>query len=248
MNEEGWEYLFSCYYSSLFVCDTPGHNIGFLPSRTRLFLNPTNSQWSTSSWTNQQSPLFQRAGAHVNAQLKSDSSLHTIGLLCCLLQVSFQLTSLIGYRMRAFIWLDESNVIFQSCSVVKYCILCQYVSDWKRKGKKNYKNNCWNENEQKKKFWKNEEQKPGQPTEFFSLLCFVFFIYKKGKHQKWCLNTVEEIVGRGGVGHFSKWLNTSECLQHACTLIWALTFDLPSRVSALWKQVNYLRMFYSISL
>lgn len=22
MNEEGWEYLFSCYYSSLFVCDT----------------------------------------------------------------------------------------------------------------------------------------------------------------------------------------------------------------------------------
>lgn len=70
--------------------------------------------------------------------------------------------------------------------------------------------------------WK--RRKMGQPTEFFSLLCFVFFIYKKGKHQKWCLNIEGEIVG--GVGHFSRWPNTSECLQHACTLIWSLTFDL----------------------
>lgn len=34
-------------------------------------------------------------------------------------------------------------------------------------------------------FWLNEKgRKTEEPMEFFSLLCFVFFIYKKGKHQK----------------------------------------------------------------
>lgn len=103
--------------------------------------------------------------------------------------------------MRAFIWLDKSNVIFQSCSVVKYCILCQYVSDRRRKGKKkNYKKQMLKWKRKKKKTVLEKRKKTGQPTEFFSLLCFVFFIYKKGKHQKWCLNTEAEIMGGGGRG------------------------------------------------
>lgn len=35
---------------------------------------------------------------------------------------------------------------------------------------------------QKKGF--GDTTKQDKPMEFFSLLCFVFFIYKKGKHQK----------------------------------------------------------------
>lgn len=59
-----------------------------------------------------------------------------------------------------------------------------------------------------------------KPTEFFSPLCFVFFYIwgkKGGKAPKSRPNTRMEVKVKG-VGYFSRWLNMSECLQHACTL------------------------------
>lgn len=97
---------------------------------------PNNSQWSTSSWTNQQNPLSRRAGAHVNAELTSDSSLHTIGLLCCLLLASFQLTSLIGYRMRALYLIGQIkcylSVLF-SCKILYTLSICKWLEEKREK-------------------------------------------------------------------------------------------------------------------
>lgn len=220
---------------------------------TRLWTFPwlSNSQWLTSSWINRQSPPSPRVDAHVNAQLRSDSSRHTIGLLCCLLLVSFQLTSLIGYRIQAFIWLDNSNVIFQSCSVVKYCILCQYVSDWRNKTRGKQRKQRLKCKWTKKSFGNTNET--SQDNKWISFRCYVLYflyiyIYKyiKGKHQKWCLNTKE--VERSAIFP-DGWTRLNVCSTHArWSELWIFGPPCPLRGVHTLGGGGYLRMFYSISL
>lgn len=79
----------------------------------------------------------------------------------------------------------------------------------------------------KKKTVLEKRKKTGQPTEFFSLLCFVFFIYKKGKHQKWCLNTEAEIMGGGGGGWGQTFFLMAEHVWMSAARMHAdLSFDL----------------------
>jgi len=90
----------------------------------------------TSSWTNQRNLLSLREVAHVNAKLLLDSSFHTIGLLCCFLLVSFQLTSLIGYGIWALYLIGQIkcylSVLF-SCKILYTLSICKCR---KTKGKK----------------------------------------------------------------------------------------------------------------
>lgn len=102
----------------------------------------------------------------------------------------------------------------------------------------------WEEKEKEKKIEKN-----GRPTEFFSLLCFVFFINKKGKHQKWCLNTEGENVGGPAVS-FDGRTCLNVCSTHArWSVLWPLT--CPPRSLCSGRSQNILECFiaslYSIS-
>ena len=119
--------------------------------------------------------------------------------------------------------------------------------------KKHNKNKCWNENEQKTVLEKTiKGEKTGQPTEFFSLLCFVFFIYKKGKHQKWCLNKEGEIVEGSAI--FSKmadhvWMSAARMHADLIFDLWPLACPPGSPHSG--RRLTILECFiaslYSIS-
>ena len=78
------------------------------------------------------------------------------------------------------------------------------------------------------------------------VLYFFIYIYKKGKHQKWCLNTNE--VERAAI-FLDGWTRLNVCSTHArWSELRLLVRPAPSRVSTLWEGAGYLRMFYSISI
>lgn len=97
----------------------------------------------------------------------------------------------------------------------------------------------------KKTVWR----KMRKPMEFFSLLCFVFFIYKKGKHQKRCLNTEGEIAG-GSAIFLNSWTCLNVCSTHArWSDLWPLACPTGSPCSG--RRLTILECFiaslYSIS-
>lgn len=142
----------------------------------------------TSSWTNQQSPLSQRAAVRVNAELFLDGSLHTIGLLCCFILASFQLTSLVGYRSQALYLIGQIkcylSVLF-SCKILYTLSICKRLEELGKKEKNKHVamkriNNNQNSLEKKRK----RGEKWGNQQSSFCCYVLYFFINKKGKAPK----------------------------------------------------------------
>lgn len=139
------------------------YNIWFFLSPQALFLD-----WTIPSDRHQAGQTSRGhcpRGRVLMLMQSGNSSLHTIGLLCCFLPASFQLTSLIGYRMRGLylIWQIKCYLsLLFSCTILYTLSICKWLEE--ERWEKNNQMSKWKEATKKNTvLGERERRKTGQP-------------------------------------------------------------------------------------